>query len=165
MDFESTITISAIVSAVVTIVLFLIVQFVLEPAKEKKRKKDEKLKNLYAPLYTMTVAKLIETPEEARIEYNFFLRGESKNLNSEDYLQFILKNSRYASNDLLAKAHQFAEELARKRSYPTASGNAYIEVGDLVRLIVKEYNQLKKDLKESPNENELKTGTPYIYTP
>ncbi|MFT4497670.1 MULTISPECIES: hypothetical protein [Bacillus cereus group] len=155
----------AITSAVITsIITFVILHLFIEPRKEKKRKREEKLKNLYAPLYTMTLAKLVDIPSDRRMEdIRFCIKIESGYLSTEEYIQFIMKNSRYASSELLLEVHKLVEKLAYKRNKINAFDDSpYVYVDDLTMLVVKEYNQLKKQMNEKYDESELNTGTPSL---
>ncbi|WP_242223658.1 hypothetical protein [Bacillus cereus group sp. BfR-BA-01380] len=158
MSTELTIT-STVITSIIT---FLVLHFIIEPRKEKRRKREEKLKNLYAPLYTKLVTKLIEVPEAWRdqdADMILIKERELKQVKEKDqFVQFVLNNSRYASVELLEEIHKFVERVERERHFPTH--NHFISVDELVKVVVREYNKLKKGLGEDWDEKELNYGVP-----
>ncbi|MEM5657278.1 hypothetical protein AAHB50_07140 [Bacillus toyonensis] len=128
-----------------TIVTFVILHIIIEPYKARKRRRSEKLKNLYAPLYTMTVAKIrdyaLYTKEFPNGKMVFSIKTKPHYLADEYIIEFLLNNSGYASKKLLFEIYGYVEALS-KMELQGSSGFVYVD--SLVKIIVKEYNQLKK---------------------
>ncbi|MBU5219422.1 hypothetical protein KQI67_22390 [Bacillus albus] len=147
--------ISAFISVIVSVLTFLIIHLYIEPKKAKRHFKMERLKNLYAPLYTIVVSR-INFVRELGVAQNRILLGNSPNkkyLNREYMEKFILDNSGYASDELI-KA--FVD-------YTSSEGSISHEVTvNLVTVIVKEYNKLKKELNIEYDDAELNTGIPNV---
>ncbi|PFW87234.1 hypothetical protein COL32_27655 [Bacillus pseudomycoides] len=167
MRFDLTITISVIVSALVTVGLFVFLHYVIEPKKERVRKKEEKLKNLYAPLFTMIITELVSVPvgvRNSRTEMALFTRRANEySTDNDHFVKFVLDNSRYANMKLLFEIHNFVEAVMFEKQVTQREGNAMtFPIDNLVKVIVKDYNQLKKELKEEYDEEELITGIPNI---
>ncbi|PFB12668.1 hypothetical protein CN399_20805 [Bacillus cereus] len=164
MKLEMTLSLAAIITASTTWILFLISHFYLEPKKEKRKQREEKLKNLYAPLYTKIVTRLLEVPKAWRDQDKnmiLYKSPEMKNYRENNhFVQFIISNSRYASVELLAEVHRYVVDVEYARTVP--SGIQFISVDKLVKVIVMEYNQVKKDLDEEWDEGELRDGIPTI---
>lgn len=149
------------IPVIVSIITFLILHLFIEPIKAKKKHREDSLKNLYAPLYTIILCRLGVGGVMARINKN--ITGErqivlgsvgNKGLTSFDYmLEHVLKNSGYASHALLLEINRYSEKYLAKEVTATDSENLMI-------VIVKEYNALKKKLKMEYSKPELKTGIP-----
>lgn len=73
-------------------------------------------------------------------------------LNSEFMDKFFIENSGYASNELIEDWINYTTE------FPVTNKNAK----PFVLQLVKEFNQLKKDLRLPYNKKELETGVPDI---
>ncbi|OSM09684.1 hypothetical protein BTH38_29350 [Bacillus toyonensis] len=175
MTVESTINLAAILTASTTWFIFIILHFVIEPRKEKKRIKEEKLKNLYAPLFTMIINELVSVPVGVRNtekEMVTLTKTAEKFLADKDhFVNFVLNNSRYASTKLLFEIHSFVETVMLRKHYAELDDAMKKQIGsqtyvfpvdNLVKTIVKDYNQLRKELEEEYNEEELMTGVPEI---
>ncbi|WP_235713329.1 hypothetical protein [Bacillus mycoides] len=157
MKFDLTLSMAAMVTSIVTLVLFLLLHYVIEPCKEKKRKKSEKFKELYAPLYMMINARLttvILHEEQKGAENLHFTNGGSEGFIDDDYMiEFVLKNSSYASVELLW-------ELDNYNRYATDGTLTSLEYENLTKTVITEYQQIRKDLGLEYNEKELETGLP-----
>ncbi|MDZ4443485.1 hypothetical protein ORM30_23980 [Bacillus cereus] len=146
---------SAFISVIVSVLTFLLIHLYIEPRKVKRNFIMEQYKNLYAPIYTMVLARLNIAKEVGWIGEGKFTLGHR---DSQDHLdrkameKLILNNSGYASIELINifKDYTTSYKVPREVTF------------DLVTTIVKEYNQLKKELKMEYNEDELKTGIPEI---
>ncbi|MGN7196514.1 hypothetical protein ACTHS9_20790 [Bacillus mycoides] len=146
---------SAFISVIVSVLTFLIIHLYIEPRKVKRNFKMEQYKNLYAPVYAMILSRLNMAKETGWVGNGSITLGQRS---SQDHLdrkameKLILSNSGYASIELINIFKDY-----------TASLKVPSEVTlNLVTTIVKEYNQLKKELKMEYNEGELKTGIPEI---
>ena len=157
MKFELTLSITAIATSVVTLGLFLLLHYVIEPRKEKKRKKSEKFKELYAPLYMIINARLgslvMHGQKYGAEQLSFNNAGAPGIINDNYMIEFALKNSSYASIELL---HVLDIHIRN-----TSDGwYNHMDIEELVKVIVKEYQQLRKELKLKYDEKELETGIP-----
>ncbi|MEI4622144.1 hypothetical protein KFD70_19130 [Bacillus pfraonensis] len=146
---------SAFISVIVSVLTFLIIHLYIEPRKVKRNFKMEQYKNLYAPVYAMILSRLNMAKETGWVGNGSLTLGQRS---SQDHLdrkameKLILTNSGYASIELINIFKDY-----------TTSLKVPSEVTfNLVTTIVKEYNQLKKELKMEYNEAELKTGIPEI---
>ncbi|MED0990282.1 hypothetical protein [Bacillus nitratireducens] len=150
---------AAVISSVI---LFLILHYIIEPRKERQKKKQEQFKTLYAPLYTMIIAKLYDSKPIMEnsdcTDMMFWSRDKPKYLNDEYLIEFVLNNSAYASRELLNAVHKYVEALCIEEINKKIVG--YESVDNLVKVIVKEYNQLKKERGEEFLKTELETGIP-----
>ncbi|MBH0345684.1 hypothetical protein BK731_00600 [Bacillus thuringiensis serovar muju] len=144
-------------TSIVTLGLFLLLHYVIEPRKEKKRKKSEQFKELYAPLYMIINARLGSLVMYGRkygAEQLYFNNAGAPGIINDNYMiEFVLKNSSYASNELLSVLDIHIRNVSEERY-------KYIELENLVKVIVKEYQQLRKELKLKYDEKELETGLP-----
>ncbi|MGG4155872.1 hypothetical protein [Bacillus muralis] len=146
---------SVFISAAVALITFLIVHFFIDPMKEKKRRKMEQYKNFYAPLYTIIITRL-------NIVKDFSIKNKRMALGHTDkkpHLQpdfmeeFIIKNSGYASENLIDAFKDYASKV----------GAIDKEVSEtFTKTVVKDYNKLKKELRMNYNKEELKTGIPEV---
>lgn len=145
--------------AMVALATFLLLHLIIEPRKEKKKKRKEKFKELYAPLYMMINARLYSCVmfgrQIGRIDELYFeSAGTQHGFIDDDYMiEFILKNSSHASVDLLNRLEQYI-------SNASEGAEDAEELKKLVVTVVKEYQQLRKELKIDYNKEELKTGIP-----
>ncbi|MED1478215.1 hypothetical protein COF81_19670 [Bacillus pseudomycoides] len=164
MKLDLTLSIAAIVTSTITLGLFLFSNYVIEPRKEKKRKKEEQLKNLYAPLFTMIITELVSVPIGVRNNQTemvlFTDRSKEYCKNNSHFVKFALDNSRYASAKLLFELHKYVEDVMVE--YHSPKNPIIFPVDNLVRVIVKDYNQLRKELKEEYDTDELITGIPNV---
>ncbi|TPV44564.1 hypothetical protein [Bacillus dicomae] len=158
MKFDLTIP----ATVISTVTLFLILHYIIEPRKERKKKREERFKTLYAPLYTMIIAKLYDSKPIMKhhncTDMMFWSKEKPKYLNDVYLIEFVLNNSAYASRDLLNAVHKYVEALAIEEIHKTIVG--YESVDNLVKVVVKEYNQLKKERGEEFIQTELETGIP-----
>ncbi|ANV73995.1 TPA: hypothetical protein ACGX4N_000683 [Bacillus cereus] len=154
MKIDSTLSFAAII----TLSSFVLLHYVIEPRKEKKRKKSEKFKNFYAPLYMMINARLslIRThgKRNGAKELYFSDAGSPPFINDNYMFEFVLENSSYASVKLLSKLDAYI------RSCTESGGGDHEEIEELIKIVVKEYQQLRKELKLEYNKSELETGIP-----
>lgn len=145
---------SVIISASVAIFIAVLNHFIITPIKEKRSRKRERLKNLYAPLYGLVTARinLIKPQIETRKRIMLGSLGDSAWLNSEYMDKLFIEKAGYASNDLIEAWVNYSSVL------PGTQKNA----SPFVIQLVKEFNQLKKDLNLPFDYKELKTGIPKI---
>jgi hypothetical protein len=146
-------------AVIASVVLFLILHYWIEPGKEQRRKKEESLKSLYAPLYTMVIARLhvgkLLTGALNGREIHFGYVGGKEFINDEYMIEFFLSNSSYASNGLIIVMQSYIENVY------SDDRNAKLEYTEkLTKLVIREYNLLKKDLKLDHCNSELSTGLP-----
>ncbi|MEK4892200.1 MULTISPECIES: hypothetical protein [Bacillus] len=157
MKIDTTLSIAVLVSSTITLLLFVLQHFIIEPSKEKKRKQIEKFKELYAPLYMMINAMLTSVilyERENGAERLYFTSAGSQGFINNDYMiEFVLKNSSYASVELLS-------ELDIYICHATGGNLTSLEYENLTKIVVKEYQQLRRDLELKYDENELETGIP-----
>ncbi|MBT2576162.1 hypothetical protein J7E43_01675 [Bacillus sp. ISL-8] len=145
------------VTSIVTLGLFLLLHYVIEPRKEKKRKKSEQFKELYAPLYMIINARLgslVMHGQKYGAEQLYFNNAGAPGIINDNYMiEFVLKNSSYASNELLYVLHIHIRNVSEERYN-------FMDLENLVKVIVKEYQQSRKELKLKYDEEELETGLP-----
>lgn len=162
MKLDLTLSIAAIVTALTTSGLFFFLHYCIEPKKEARRKKSEKFKNFYAPLYLMINARLslyIFNVEKngSDVEKMYFsdIRsyGKAEFIDNEYVIKFVLENSSYASTELLDELEYYIYDVSEMAETGERHKN-------LVEIIVKEYQQLRKELKMDYDEDALKTGIP-----
>lgn len=147
--------IAAFISVIFSVLTFLIIHLYIEPKKAKRTFKMERLKILYAPLYTIVVSR-INFVRELGVAENRILLGnppDKEYLNREYMEKFLLDNSGYASDELI---NAFVD-------YTSSRGGISHEVTiNFVTIVVKEYNKLKKELHMEYNDAELNTGIPNV---
>jgi hypothetical protein len=170
------------IPVIVTLLTFLILHFFIDPRKEKKKWREDRFKNLYAPLYTIIISRLGAAGllNEVREGKEFYLGsgGEKGHIDNDYMIEFTLKNSAYASKDLLNAIHDYTYFITSTRSIITsvssnkertkkeaddlkeASRKRVLYTKRLVTILVKEYNQLKKELNMNYDQEELETGIP-----
>ncbi|HDX9660570.1 TPA: hypothetical protein ROY05_005311 [Bacillus toyonensis] len=152
-----TLSIAVMVTSIVTLGLFLLLHYVIEPRKEKKRKKGEKFKELYAPLYMIINARLsslVMHGQKYGADQLYFSDAGAPGIISDNYMiEFALKNSSYASPELLNALDIHIRNISEDKY-------RYMDIENLVKVIVKEYQQLRKELKLEYDEKELATGIP-----
>ncbi|PFY80034.1 hypothetical protein [Bacillus toyonensis] len=170
------------IPAIVAILTFLVLHFIIDPWKAKKKWKEERFKNLYAPLYTIIISRLgaAGLPNAVRKgeEIYFGSAGEEGKINNDYMIEFTLKNSAYASNDLLNAIHDYTyfisstsskiQSVSDKKERTKREADDLIEASRkrkvytkrLVITFVKEYNQIKKELDMDYSQEELETGIP-----
>ncbi|MGG3404436.1 hypothetical protein BKK39_23225 [Bacillus cereus] len=155
MSIELTIT-STVITSLAT---FLCLHYIIEPRKENRRKKSEKFKNFYAPLYMMINARLSlyfhSVKNNGRdVEPIFFDdAGSPAFIDNKYVISFILQNSSYASTELLDELEYYIYDVSQRGE----SGERH---KNLVVVIVKEYQQLRKELGMDYDDDALKTGIP-----
>ncbi|MEZ2366387.1 MULTISPECIES: hypothetical protein [Bacillus] len=155
MKLDSTVSFAA----VITLGSFLLLHYFIEPRKEKKRKKSEKFKNFYAPLYMMINARLSfvifrAKHDDSNLENVYFNdAGSPAFINNNYVIKFIIENSAYASIELLNELELYIRDV-------TEMDDSSEKNKRLIGIIVKEYQQLRKELKMEYDKNELKTGIP-----
>ena len=154
MAIDSTFTVPAIIA----LGTFMALHFVIEPIKERKRKRKEKFKELYSPLYMIINARLSLVKTQGRrngaIELSFSDAGSPPFINDNYMIEFTLENSSYASVKLLNELDTYIQ------SSTELSGGNHESIEELIKTVVKEYQQLRKELKLEYDKNELKTGIP-----
>lgn len=170
------------IPVIVTLLTFLILHFFIDPRKEKKKWREDRFKNLYAPLYTIIISRLggAGLLNAVRKGKEFYLGngGEKGNIDDDYMIEFTLKNSAYASNDLLSAIHDYTyfitstssiiTSLSDKKQRTPKEANDLKEALEkrrsytkrLVTILVTEYNQLKKELKMDYEQKALETGIP-----
>lgn len=157
MRVDTSLSIAAIVTSLITLGLFVFLHYYIEPRKEKRRKKGEKFKELYAPLYMMINARLstvILHEQQKGAENLQFTNGGSEGFIDDDYMiEFALKNSSYASFELLWELDAYIR-------YATAGKLTSLEYENLTKTVVVEYQQIRKDLGIEFDQKELETGIP-----
>ncbi|HDR7797823.1 TPA: hypothetical protein QCY03_001572 [Bacillus tropicus] len=157
MKLDLTLSIAAIFTSMTTLGLFFFLHYCIEPKKEARRKKSEKFKNFYAPLYMMINARLSlyfhSVKNNGRdVERIFFDdAGSPAFIDNKYVISFILQNSSYASTELLDELEYYIYDVSQRGE----SGERH---KDLVVLIVKEYQQLRKELGMDYDDDALKTG-------
>ncbi|MEI2316481.1 hypothetical protein [Bacillus paramobilis] len=159
MKLDLTLSIAAIVTSVITLGLFAFLHYHIEPQKEERRKKSEKFKNFYAPLYMMINARLSlyfhSVEKNGRdVEQIFFDdAGSPEFIDNKYVISFILQNSSYASTELLDELEYYIYDVSQR-------GETGERHKNLVGTIVKEYQQLRKELGMDYDDDALKTGIP-----
>ncbi|PGS67595.1 hypothetical protein [Bacillus thuringiensis] len=173
------------IPAVVAILTFLVLHFIIDPWKAKRKWKEERFKNLYAPLYTIIISRLgaagLPNAVSKGEEIYFGSAGEEGNINNDYMIEFTLKNSAYASNDLLNAIHDYTyfisstssniQSVSDKKEETKREADDLIEASRkrkvytkrLVITFVKEYNQIKKELDMEYSQGELETGIPGFF--
>ncbi|MDF9523184.1 hypothetical protein P5815_21895 [Bacillus cereus] len=162
MKLDLTLSIAAIFTSLTTLGLFFFLHYCIEPKKEARRKKSEKFKNFYAPLYLMINARLshyiFNLEKNGRDAEQMYFSdvqsyGKPAFIDNAYVIRFVLENSSYASTELLDELEYYIYDVSEQ-----------LETGDrhkhLVEIIVKEYQQLRKELKMDYDEEALKTGFP-----
>ncbi|OOR57484.1 hypothetical protein BGP34_13465 [Bacillus mycoides] len=158
MRIDMSLSIAAIVTSVITLGLFLFLHYYIEPKKEARRKKSEKFKSFYAPLYMMINARLSHYFHSVKhngrdVERMFFDdAGSPPFIDNKYVISFILQNSSYASTELLDELEYYIYDVSQK-------GEGGERHKNLVGIIVKEYQQLRKELGMD-YDDALKTGIP-----
>lgn len=157
MKLDSTLSMAAIITSIVTLLLFSLLHYVIEPRKEKKKKKSGKFKELYAPLYMIINARfagLVKGGSKFDAQRLYFTDAGSPGIIDDNYMiEFFFKNSSYASLQLLHEFDIYVKNVS-------VGHYSHVNVERLVKLIVKEYQQLRKELKLDYNQKELETGIP-----
>jgi hypothetical protein len=146
--------ISVLISAGVALFIAILNHFVITPIKENRARKREKLKNLYAPLYSLVMTRVNLIKPQIVTSGRYMLGGLSDStwLNKEYMHKFFLEKAGYASNDMINAWI----------SYSSAINPSQDITKRFVFQLVKEYNQLKKELRLPYNKKELETGIPDI---
>jgi hypothetical protein len=146
---------SVFVSAAVALITFLIVHFFIEPMKEKKRRKLEQYKIFYASLYTIVITRA-SIAKDFSIKHNRMALGHTDkkpHLQPDFMEEFIIKNSGYASENLIDAF----------KDYASSVGVIEKDISErFTKTVVKDYNKLKKELKMNYNKAELQTGIPEV---
>lgn len=145
---------TAVISALVTITLFVVLNFLLVPQQEKRKARQEQLNKLYAPVYGLLLAQL-EIGKNASVD-RIILGGYGGHdfLTKLEIDKMIYDNLGYASSNLIEAWAPFS-----------ARGKLPVSTElqeNLVMVVVKDYNELKKQLRLPYNAKELKTGIPEI---
>nr|WP_263327868.1 hypothetical protein [Neobacillus sp. Marseille-Q6967] len=123
------------------------VTFVVYRHKNKKSKLENKLKALYSPLY-LQVRALANNDPRLNMEA-ITLDARMDGFSEEDINKILNENAIYASSELIEKWMDFFFY----RSSNTSAHNFAVTV-------VKEYNELRKELKLEYDEIELASGYP-----
>lgn len=153
MGFMDIRIVSVIISATVAILIAILNHFIITPIKDRRNRKREQLKNFYAPFYGLVTARINSIKPYIVTQGRIMLGGKSDSswLNSEYMDKLFIEKAGYASNDLI-------EAWVNYSSVLQGTQNAT----PFVNQLVKEYNQIKKDLKLPYDKTELKTGIPKI---
>ena len=150
MDIDIRI-LAVIISALVSISIVLLKEFVFDGLKHRKEDKNERLKNFYAPFYSILLHRLHFGVTTGSLTLG---SGSNHKFTAEEYMDdFIVKNAGYASEELLAAW------IIRSNAFPPSPQMSR----DLISIAVKEYNDLKKQLKLEYSTEELKTGVPDMF--
>ncbi|MGD7021946.1 hypothetical protein ACQCVK_05100 [Rossellomorea vietnamensis] len=144
---------SVIISASVAILIAVLNHFIITPYKENRSRKREQLKNLYAPLYgIINVRTKLVIGFSMRKKKLMLGNVDDKTYQTEEYMeQFILERAGYASHKLLDVWIEYTSQFG---DYDKETTERFVVT------IVREYNQLKKDLNLPYNPEELRTGIP-----
>jgi hypothetical protein len=145
--------VSVLISATVAVLIAVLNHFIITPYKEKRSRKREQLKNLYAPLYGIINVRTKLVIEQSMRAKKLMLGNVGDiEYQSREYMEkFFLDKAGYSSNELLEAWIEYSSQIVGYKKETTEQ---------LVITIVKEYNQLKKELNMPYNENELRTGIP-----
>lgn len=143
---------SALISAAVALIIAFSNHFIIQPLKAKRRLKRDMLTDLYMPLYGILTARINLAKDECFEKGQIVLgnRSDDPYLKEHFMEEFILNHAGYASQDLIFAWSNY--------SYSADRWTTKI----LVKCIVKEYNQLLKELGRNYNKEELETGIPEI---
>lgn len=148
---------SAGISAVIAVLTFLILHFFIEPYKEKKRRKFERLHNLYSPLYALILARAHLYDSFTIPKKSVVMLGSIKDhefLTKEFTDKLMFDNSSYASTELLDAWGKYVSSIG-------ITPNDVVE--RFVKIAVKDYNELKKQLRMEYDREEYETGLPKIF--
>ncbi|EFU42931.1 hypothetical protein PVOR_05750 [Paenibacillus vortex V453] len=147
--------ISAIISAVIAITIAVANHFIIEPIKEWRRWKKQQLANLYYPVYSLVVARLISTKKVSIDKESFFWGSTDtfKIMDKDTLHELILKNSGYASMELLEAWSEYIG------AFPTPDAKL---TSQFISVLTKDFNQLKKEIGHKFNQAELETGIPDV---
>ena len=158
MDIDIRI-ISVIISALVSVVILVVKEFIFDKWKRDLEYKRERLRNFYAPLYGLVVG-CTYYGSYAYHDYSGHIQlGSSVDVNGKIFFkisqlnEFIFTNAGYASDELIEAWI----------AYSTKISGPPEEDFYLITTSVKEYNQLKKELKLKYSKEELETGIPDRY--
>lgn len=147
--------VSVIISASVAILIAVANHFIIEPIKERRRWKKQQLTNLYAPAYALLCAK-ISPIVDLCLRKERIIIGHSdlySFLDKDGLHELILKNAGYGTMEFLDAWTEYIG------SFPKPNEDT---VHKFVTILVKDFNQFKKDLKQKYNEVELETGIPEV---
>jgi hypothetical protein len=148
--------IAAFVSAFVAILIAVLNHFVIEPWKEKKKNKKERLKNLYAPLYGILVARakfgarFSDTPKVML----FGSSGAEDIYTIKSLNELMVNNMGYASEELI---------WLWQATLATTGEEHNKAMHEFARIAIMEYQELKKELNLPYNKEEMRTGILDIY--
>ncbi|WP_226087468.1 hypothetical protein [Mesobacillus sp. S13] len=145
--------ISVLISGSVALFIAVLNHFIITPYKERKNRKREQLKHLYAPLYGIINVRVKLVIEMSMRAKKLMLGNvDNKEYQSGVFMEkFIIEKSGYCSDELLEAWIEYSSQFGEFKKETTER---------LVVAVVKEYNQLKKDLNLPYNKEELKTGIP-----
>ncbi|WP_408893488.1 hypothetical protein [Paenibacillus taichungensis] len=149
--------ITAGLSAVIALGTFLGLHFLVEPRKEKRKHRFDRLHNLYSPLYALILARGYYVEGERSPEGGNVVLGTDPNHSflSKDYTDNLMfEKSAYASNKLLDAWGKYVSSI----------GNVPDKVVEnFVKSVVRDYNQIRKDLRLDYDKEELRTGLPKLF--
>lgn len=145
---------AAFISAGVALFIAILNHFIVTPCKEKRARKRSRLNNLYAPLYSLVSTRLDLVKSDIVINGLYMLgtKDGSKYLNKEYTEMYFLERSGYASDELIEAWIAYSGSLLPNQD----------KTKKFIFQIVKEYNQLKKELRMNYNPRELETGVPEV---
>jgi hypothetical protein len=151
MDIRLT---TALISAGVALFIAVLNHFIITPIKEKRANKRSKLKNFYAPLYSLVSSRLNLVKPQIVMKQQYMLgsKSESKYFNKEYMEMFFLERSGYASDELIKTWIELTSSLVPDPN----------KTKRFINQLVKEYNQLKKELGMEYNKKGLQTGIPEV---
>jgi len=138
-------------SAVVALAVFLILHFFIEPRKENRKLAQERLNKLYGPMYSLIIARynlagrFLEEVTLGSIKDHRFLTKEHMD-------DFFLENSGYASTELIHVWGKYAS-------------NDMLEletIHDMIKTVVREYNELRKYLNMDYDIDAIQDGFPQM---
>lgn len=114
------------------------------------------MKNLYAPLYVLISQKIVignHVNEKVNSQKKIVFGGKSglEFTHDEYIMKFFMEKSSYASLEL-------TDEFNKYYSKKLLGDVRDLSAEPIMILVVKEYNQLRKDLKLGYDKAELKTG-------
>ncbi|UTR11056.1 hypothetical protein MM300_01605 [Evansella sp. LMS18] len=146
---------AVVISASVALIIAIGNHFIIEPIKAKRQWKRQQLTNFYAPSYGLTLAKINIVKDFCLSKKRISLgTADTLKVLSKDYFaEFIIKNSGYASPEFLNAWKDFIGK------FPSPTEK---ETREVVSVLVKDYNRLRKELGYTYNQKELDTGIPEI---
>ncbi|GGM40441.1 hypothetical protein GCM10011351_28250 [Paraliobacillus quinghaiensis] len=146
---------SAIISATVALFVAVLNHFIVTPIKEKKELKRNQLTILYAPLYSLICLRISIVKDFSLSKRKLMLGdiGDIGYQKKEFMEKLIMDRSGYCFNDLMEAWVNYASQFG-------SFDKKYTE--ELVKSVVRGYNQLRKELKLPYDKDELNTGIPEV---